>query len=207
MLFETWMAFTLLVAVLAVSPGPSVLLVVSHALRHGSLRTTATICGDLTANVLQMFAAWLGIASVLAVWPSALEAVQWLGVAYLTWVGVSKLVRASRRSGTDDVPAELELLSRRRLFIAGFTVSALNPKAVLFFAGLFPSFLDPDAAQLPQLAALGLTYVLLDGTALLVYALLSSRLARHLEHHRSALDQLAGALIVVAACIMAARQL
>ena len=53
--------------------------------------------------------------------------------------------------------------ARRTLWLQGFLTSASNPKAVVFFAALFPQFIDPNAAFWPQFAALSATYIVLDG--------------------------------------------
>jgi len=50
-----------------------------------------------------------------------------------------------------------------QLYQQGFFTSASNPKAVVFFAALFPQFIAPEYPLAPQLAILTLTYLVLDG--------------------------------------------
>lgn len=63
---ETWLAYVAAVLVLMLTPGPSQLLMLSNSLSNGFQRFLATAAGDLTANILQMLAAGLGLAAVLA---------------------------------------------------------------------------------------------------------------------------------------------
>ena len=57
-----------------------------------------------------------------------------------------------------------------RAFRKGFLVSAANPKAVVFFAGLFPLFLSAGTPLAPQLMVLGSTFLVLDAVALSIYS-------------------------------------
>ena len=87
-----------------------------------------------------MLAAGLGLSAVLTTTRNGFAVMKWIGVAYLVWLGV-KMIRRSLRS-------ELPLVgtsptSRKRLWLQGFITSAANPKAVVFFAALFPQFSQP----------------------------------------------------------------
>ena len=87
MTLETWFAFVATVFALMITPGPSQLLMLSNSAKHGLARSTATALGDLTANALQMLAAGLGLAAVLAASENALMVIKWSGVLYLVLLG------------------------------------------------------------------------------------------------------------------------
>ena len=61
MSFEIWLSFTLLVFLLVLTPGPSILIGMSHALRYGARPTLMTALGDVTANMIQMVIAAVGL--------------------------------------------------------------------------------------------------------------------------------------------------
>ena len=67
--------------------------------------------------------------------------IKWLGIAYLVWIGVRQ-IRASFQSRAG--AASAGLTSLRGLWLRGFITSAANPKAIVFFAALFPQFLDAE---------------------------------------------------------------
>ena len=169
---ETWTIYLLAVLALMSTPGPSQLLMLSNSSVHGFRRSLATAAGDLSANALQMLAAGLGLAAIIAASATALSVIKWAGVAYLIWLGI----RMIRRAKPDDPRQQphREKVSLGSLWLQGFLTSAANPKAVVFFAALFPQFIAVDAAFWPQFLILSATYIVMDGLFLSTYGLGSS---------------------------------
>ncbi len=133
---ETWIVYVAAVLVLMSTPGPSQLLMLSNSVANGFRRSLATACGDLTANLGQMLAAGLGLAALLLAFDNALTIIKWAGVAYLIWLGVRMLRRSGRTVSTAGVGTSRVTL--KALWLQGFLTSTANPKAVVFFAALFP---------------------------------------------------------------------
>ena len=193
-----------LAAFFATPPDTSQLLVISNALRHGLRRSTATIAGDLSANVLQMTAAAFGLTAVIAGSADAIWVIKWVGVAYLLWIGMRLMLS---RSAPGETPAA-RTASPRALFRQGFFTSSANPYAVVFFGALFPQFIDPAAAVLPQLLILGLTYLLVDGLTLVLWGWAATRTLGRVKALGGVwLNRLSGALMVAAAALLAGRDL
>ena len=175
MTIETYLAYLATVLIFfAHPPGPSQMLFVAGAMRHGLKRATPIMAGDLSANSLQILAAGFGLAGLIAASATAFSVVKWAGIAYLVWVGI-RIIRDSRRSG-----GPREAPSTGQLFRRGFLTSAANPYAVVFFAALFPQFLDPALPLVPQIAILGVTYLVIDGTILLLMGGAAERISRAL---------------------------
>tara|TARA_R110001583_G_scaffold179320_1_gene335912 strand:- start:25930 stop:26271 length:342 start_codon:yes stop_codon:yes gene_type:complete len=63
-----------------------------------------------------------------------------------------------------------------KMFSQGFWIGAGNPKAIAFFGALFPQFIDATRPLLPQILVLGITFVIFDYTAVMVYATAASRI-------------------------------
>ena len=200
---ELYLAYLAVVAVFfATPPGPSQLLMLSNSARYGAARSLWTACGDLTANALQMTAAGFGLAVVIAASDIALDVVKWAGVAYLVWMGV----RTFRSAGTRNA-APAASPSARGLWLQGFVTSASNPKAVVFFAALFPQFIDPAAAILPQIIVLGLTYLIIDGAILFAYGIAAERVLGRIARSPRVLNRLSGSLMMAAAALLAFKDL
>jgi len=199
---EFWLAYVATVLVLMVAPGPSHLLMLANSIGHGFRRATLTAAGDLSANVLQMLAAGLGLAAALAASAEAFLVVKWAGVAYLVWLGVRMIRRANLLSDAGANPAPAAV-GGAGLFAQGFVTSAANPKAVVFFAALFPQFLRADEPLAPQLLVLGATYVAIDAAFLSAYGGFAATLGR-LWRERAArlLPRLAGGLLIGAAVLL-----
>lgn len=185
----------------ATPPGPSQILMISHSAVYGWRRSLPTIAGDLTANALQMTVAAFGLASVLATSAAALSVVKWLGVAYLLWMAIRTFRTA---------PSKLAVKESKKLrgmfACRAFLTSAANPKAVFFFAALFPQFITPDQSVWPQLLILGSTYLAIDGMLLLLYGYLADRSAAKLQRLVSGrLNQISGVMMGIAAFLLALR--
>ncbi len=202
--FDVWVTFVAAVFLLMSTPGPSHLLMLSNSAANGFGRALFTAGGDLTANFFQMLAAGLGLAALLAASATALSVIKWLGVAYLVYIGLRMIRRAGRRLDLGAAPR----VSRRALWLQGFLTSASNPKAVVFFAALFPQFIDPNAAFWPQFAILCASYIVIDGMFLGVYGSGASWLAARLKGPaRASIDRLGGGFVIVAAVLLSLKSL
>lgn len=197
---ESYFAYLTTVLVLMSTPGPSHLLMLSTSMSNGFRRATATAAGDLSANALQMLAAGLGLAAVLSATRYGFLVVKWCGVAYLVWLGVQQ-IRASLKPAPE--PEETQRVTARQLWLRGFVTSAANPKAVVFFAALFPQFLSGEALLWPQLLVLGGTYLVIDGAFLLSYGLGADWLASRLRAAaRQWVERVAGVCLIGAAVLL-----
>lgn len=175
MTIETYLAYLVIVAIFfATPPGPSQALMIANSMRHGVRRSASTVFGDLTANALQMTAAAFGLAVIISTSYWVLLVVKWAGVLYLVWIGWRTFVSPSEIPGYDTV------VPARKLWRQGFITSASNPKAIFFFAALFPQFIDVSQAIWPQLIILGATYLLIDGILLFLWGMLAERLTAKL---------------------------
>jgi threonine/homoserine/homoserine lactone efflux protein len=200
---EIYLAYLATVGVFfAAPPGPSQLLMISNSARHGLRPSLFTAGGDLSANALQMTAAAFGLASVLALSGELLLVVKWLGVAYLVYVGV-RTFRGGAAGPVGTAPA----VSRRHLYRQGFLTSAANPKAVFFFAALFPQFIDPAVPIWPQLLILGATYIVVDGVLLVLWGTAAERALQRLAARPRWLNRISGSLMILAAGLLALKDI
>ncbi len=202
MTIDTYLLYLAALAVFfATPPDTSQLLIISNSVRHGLRRSGWTIAGDLSANMCQMTAAAFGLAAVIGTSATAFQAVKWAGVAYLAWIGMQLILRpGGGRAVAAGGP------SRVALFRQGFFTSAANPFAVMFFAALFPQFIDPGAPVLPQLAVLGGTYLIVDGLILVLWGWLAAQ-AVGLVRGGSfrAVNRVCGLMMIAAAALLAVK--
>lgn len=203
MTVETYLAYLATVLLFfAHPPGPSQILFVAGAMRHGTRRALPIMAGDLSANTVQILVAGFGLAGLIAASATAFAIVKWAGIAYLVWIGI-RIIRDARPPGhSRGIPRAGDLFRR------GFMTSAANPYAVVFFAALFPQFLDPTRPVLLQIAMLGVTYLVVDGTILLLMGGAAERLSRALGGKVAHwLGWFSGAGMIAAAATLAVRGL
>lgn len=136
-----WQALLLLIAAcLAVnlSPGPSVLLVSSVSAARGFRAGLFAVLGMSAGAFAHVLLAASGVAAVLAAAPLAFATVQYLGAAYLIYLGIDLLrPRAPRATAMTYAGGHGDW----RYFRRGLLVDALNPKIALFFLAFIPQFL------------------------------------------------------------------
>ncbi|MDN5506001.1 MAG: LysE family translocator [Comamonas sp.] len=133
-------AFAAAVTVFLLIPGPGNLALITSTGKGGWRAGLACCLGVMAADQVLMWLAVAGVAAVLAAYPAAFHAVQWVGAAYLAWLGY-KLLTA--RPG--DAPA-IEI-QPRQYFRQGALITLMNPKAIVFYMAFFPMFVDPARHQ------------------------------------------------------------
>lgn len=206
MTFEIWTIYVGTVLALMSTPGPSHLLMLSNSGAHGFRRSLATAAGDLSANALQMLAAGLGLAAIVAASGAALMAVKWAGVAYLIWLGIRMIIRA--KPDDPNMAGASQNATPRKLWMQGFLTSAANPKAIVFFAALFPQFISAEAAFWPQLIILSATYIVIDGAFLSAYGLSASWIAERFKGNAKVwIERIGGSFMIGAAILLGFKSL
>ncbi len=197
---EIWTMYVATVLAMMSTPGPSHLLMLSNSMAHGFKRSLATVAGDLTANLLQMLAAGLGLAALLTVYSNALAIIKWLGVAYLIFLGI-RIIRNAGTRNTDS--QEAAPASAGKLWLQGFITSTTNPKAIVFFAALFPQFISANGPFWPQFIVLSITYIVIDGLFLSAYGLGANWIAnRFMGSTRTTIEKAGGGLMLGAAVLL-----
>lgn len=177
-----FLGFLAATAVIMITPGPSVALVTSHAIKYGPRVATLTLIGDALGTVVHIIIATIGLQVLIAAADFVLPWMQLLGglyLLYLSWQSIqdSRTPEEHRSLRAENVSA----------LISGFIACVSNPKAIIFFMALFPGFIDPDLNILFQSTIYGVTFVLLDGLSIVLYAagtvyLLKLRALKRLNH-------------------------
>lgn len=173
-----FMAFLLASVVLAVTPGPGVLYIVTRTLAQGRVAGIGSVAGVACGNFLNAVGAAVGLAALFAVSSLAFTLVKLAGAAYLVWLGV-RMLRAP--AALAQPGASLAPVSVSRLFREGLLVALLNPKTTLFFAAFLPQFMHGEAPALPQAIGLGAMFVGIAACTDLAYALLAAWFAPRLQ--------------------------
>ena len=171
---STYLLYPAAVALLVLSPGPTMLMCVTTALNSGPRQAMTGVAGSVSAVLCVMLLSALGLGALLSASEAAFTAAKVVGAAYLIWLGV----KTFRSEGVVlDTAAAPKAASEQSFFLRGFLIGASNPKALLFFAAFFPQFLNPALPFAPQFVILALTFVAFEFTVLTLYALGVSRIA------------------------------
>ncbi|MDR7332583.1 LysE family translocator [Roseateles asaccharophilus] len=162
-------AFLVATLVLALTPGPGVVYIVTRTLAQGRAAGLASVGGVALGNLANAVGASIGLAALFAASSLAFTVVRWAGAAYLLWLGWQALRQPA--AATDGQP--LSAAAPGRLFRDGFLVALLNPKTTLFFAAFIPQFLQTGGSQAAQALTLSLIFVAVAAATDSAYALLA----------------------------------
>lgn len=171
-------AFVVAAVVLAISPGPGVLFIVTCSALHGRRAGLVSVAGVALGNLGNVAAASLGLAALFAASALAFAIVRLAGALYLVFLGVALL--RGRGGGADAAAAPPPKL--RRTFRDACIVALLNPKTLLFFAAFLPQFVADHAALAAGTAALrgfalGTLFVAIAALSDSAYALAAAAIA------------------------------
>ncbi len=188
---------------LSLVPGPNNLLAASNGLRFGAGPAVLAVAGRIAAFVALIGLTLVGLGALLAASETAFALVKWGGVAYLAWLGIQTWrappLLAAAGPGTAGPSGLMRLAWQELLLAAG------NPKAILIFTAVFPQLVDPSLPALPQLIAIGATFLATEWIVAALYALAGSRLGLLRSRARWARlpNRVFGSLFMAAAGLLA----
>jgi threonine/homoserine/homoserine lactone efflux protein len=167
MSLQLWLAYVAAVFVISGTPGPNMLLSMTHGIHHGLARTLSTMLGLLTGLAVVLSISLGGLGAVLLASAYAFEVIKYAGAAYLIYLGIKTWQAADTELATEGRPDAAGAWARFRI---GMLVSLSNPKAILFGVAFFPQFLDRSQPIAPQAVLLLATFVVIETSWMLVYA-------------------------------------
>ena len=186
-------SFVVAVIVFLMIPGPGNLALVTSTGKGGLRGGLACTFGLIAGDQVLMWLAVAGVAALLRAYPPAFNAVQWLGAAYLAWLGARMLLMK---------PGDRPVLEIKphHYFQQGLVITLLNPKAIVFYMAFFPLFVDPARHQgLLTFGVMAATIAALTFAYGLIVVLLTHRLAERLRASprvSNLLQKLAGVFLI-----------
>ena len=134
----------------AMSPGPDFAVLVKSALTENRTKAIAVAAGIAIGVLVHIAYSLLGLAIIISQSIVAFNIIKFLGAAYLVWIGLQALRNKDQSTQlTSDQPVEERSVFKAGL--SGFLTNALNPKATLFFLGLFTQVIDPTTSSATKL--------------------------------------------------------
>ena len=201
-----YFAFAALSALLVISPGATLAVVVETALAEGRKAALLTVLGVGIANATLAMATAFGLSVLFDQWPSALHAVRFAGATYLGYLGLRGLwlalspekVTPETVTGPISNPAPEMGPVPSSWIMRGVLTNLLNPPVLIFYMTVVPQFIGPQDPFLPRALLLGATHVAMSvvwqGSCGLAVGVLAERVARPAV--RRTLEGITGAVLV-----------
>jgi threonine/homoserine/homoserine lactone efflux protein len=194
--------FALASITLIAIPGPNALYIAARSLSQGRTAGVASALGVEAGTLVHVAAAAAGLSALVASSDLAFDAIRYLGVAYLLFLGI----RALRGARAGKVP-RAHRSSLRRAFAEGLLVNVLNPKVALFFLAFLPQFTDPGRGTVAvQTLTLGAVFFAIALAMDLIYALAASTIGARVPWGSEAArrrERLTGAIYLTLAAVAA----
>jgi len=186
-------AFVAAILIFLLLPGPGNLALITSTGKGGISAGLAATLGVIVGDQVLMWLAVAGLAALLAAYPVAFYAVQWLGAAYLAWLGGKMLLA---KPGA----APILHIKPHHYLRQALAITLLNPKAIVFYMAFFPMFVDPARHQgIATFAFMALTIAVLTFAYGLTAVLLTHHLAERLRASpiiSRSLEKLAGVFLL-----------
>lgn len=143
--FTSILALSFVCAVGAMSPGPSLAVVLRNTISGGRLQGIMTGVGHGLGFGIYALIAVTGLSALLLAHDSLFLLLQWGGALVLLWLSYNMLTYIPSES------VEVHEISGRKGFIEGFLISFLNPKILVFLVAIFSQFIDSEMSQTDRL--------------------------------------------------------
>jgi threonine/homoserine/homoserine lactone efflux protein len=185
--------FVVTIIVFLLIPGPGNLALITSTSKGRIPGGLAATFGVILGDQVVRWSAVAGVAALLSAYPEAFNAVQWVGAAYLAWLGFKMLLAKPGAAPVLNITAGHYL--RQAMMI-----TLLNPKAILFYMAFFPLFVDPAHQQgLTTYAFMAATIAVLTFLYGLTSTLLTHFLAERIRANpvvSSVLEKVAGLFLI-----------
>ena len=197
-----WLYYLLATIILSLTPGPGVFSSISSGLHHGVRLGVWNAIGMQAANLAYVAVVALGLGAILLASETLFEIIKWLGVAYLIYLGV--VTWRAKPKGFEDEDDHAR--TARAIFKHGFLVNITNPKGMIFFAAIFPQFVDVARPLAVQYLILGATTIVTDLVIMTAYIALAAKVFRALREpsHLRWVNRGLGSMFVTAGLALAA---
>lgn len=159
---EEWFALAAVFSLGAMSPGPSLAVVLRNTLSGGRTQGVMTGIGHGIGFGIYAFLAAGAFATAISIHKTAEIGLKWAGVCILLWLGYTFLNHARKGPSTSQDENQHEELNKQG-FIQGFSIALLNPKILAWMLALYTPFIEENVS-IQTLLGMGSLGMIIDGT-------------------------------------------
>ena len=171
------------------APGQDVIFATASGIRGGPRIGALAGLGVGFGVVWHVTLAALGVSAAIAAWPGALDAIRWIGAAYLLFLAW----QSWRAQGT--LPEGRGAGHAWSAIRRGFLSNALNPKPVLFILAFLPQFTEPALGPIwQQIVLLGGIFAFTGTLVTMGYGVVAGYVRHALGRRMAALNRVAAVM-------------
>jgi threonine/homoserine/homoserine lactone efflux protein len=195
MTLTLWLSLAAICLMGAMSPGPSLAVVVKNTLSANlAVGLTTAISHGLGVTLYALFTV-MGIGLIIVQSPLIFSFIQYAGALFLVYLAIKALM-----SQGNEITIERCKNNQVNGWRDGFLVAFLNPKLAIFFTALFSQFITTDATLAQQVIMVA-TVGIIDTLWYCIVALLISRgpILEKLKKHSRWVDRITGSFLLLLA--------
>ena len=197
MSIHTLLLFVCASFMIAIVPGPNVLLVISRAMTNGLSSALTVVTGLASAALIYLIATIAGFIAFVAAAPNALTGLRALGAGYLIYIGLKMMwTSLSKKSASTNLPPQS---LRTSMYAQGFWASFSNPKTMLYWSAFLPQFVDHSNSIVQSMPILGIAGIVIEVVVLMGYATIAVLARRTMVSSQSTriLQTFSGAVLTI----------
>ena len=160
--FISWAQIALICFLGAISPGPSLAMVVSNTISRGKLYGSITGISHAFGIVIWAMLTVIGISAVVLSSGSVMTIAQVIGACLILYVGYRTYKTSPKTSSGKTTDSKHPRVNLGKAALEGFVISLMNPKIALFFLAIFSHFVDANSSW-AEIGIMGLTAGIIDG--------------------------------------------
>lgn len=196
-----WLSLVAICIMGALSPGPSLAVVVKNTLFGGAKQGYATAISHGAGVALYAALTTLGIAVIIVQSPLLFSIIKYAGAAFLLYLGIKSLFSKKQSIEVDDTTSEKQNTQQKiNGWRDGFLIAFLNPKLAIFFLALFSQFVSANASVQEKVVMVA-TVGIIDTLWYVIVAFLFSRgpVLKKLKQNSHIIDRIAGTFLILLA--------
>ncbi|WP_076417135.1 LysE family translocator [Colwellia sp. UCD-KL20] len=193
-----WLSFVVICLLGALSPGPSLALVIKNTVNGGVAKGYATSISHGLGVALYAAITATGVAVIIVNTPILFTLLQYAGAAFLLYLGIKSLL--SKKSELTQFEQSTTPTNTINGWRDGFLIAFLNPKLAIFFIALFSQFLNSESSE-EQKVIMTLTVGTLDALWYCFVTLLLSKgnVINKLKENSHIIDKVTGCFLIALA--------
>lgn len=204
MTLESCIGFILALLIWVAIPGPAILSVVGRSLSSGLKPAILLITGILLGDLFYMSLVLFGLTELGKVLGDFFVFIKIVGASYLIFIGLKMWTQTPEMLHEQSATGSQKKYGN---FIAGFTITLGNPKAILFHLGFLPAFFDLQSLRFIDSLLIIVIFMSVLFSAFLTYALAANRARILFKERRSIIimNRSAGAILIGSGITVATR--
>ncbi len=178
---KTLVSFVFATAILAISPGPDNIFVLTQSITYGKKQGLATVAGLLTGCLVHTTLVAFGVSAILTQHKNLFFILKLFGSGYLLYLAYKAYTSNAQITFSADTQKKKSAIT---LYKTGFWMNVLNPKVTIFFLAFFPQFLfSKTLSPIIQFYILGAIFIIVSFLIFATIAVLSATIARYIKQH------------------------